>query len=99
MFADEDLHCHAMENIVQADGLLFGRVTHEMMEATGRLSTRTVSMPDWTEPFARTIDAARHFLILQRHPRREQLRPALSELLFHLPFLDLAGMESTRAIL
>ena len=25
MFADEDLHRHAVENLVQADALLFGR--------------------------------------------------------------------------
>ena len=33
MFADEDLHRHAAENLAQADALLFGRVTYEMMEA------------------------------------------------------------------
>ena len=63
MIADEDLHRHAMENIVQADALLFGRVTYEMMEAAWRLSTRTVAMPDWTEPFARTIDAAKKYVV------------------------------------
>ena len=26
MIADEDIHRHAMENIIQADALLFGRV-------------------------------------------------------------------------
>ena len=31
MFADEDLHRHAAENLDQADALLFGRVTYEMM--------------------------------------------------------------------
>jgi hypothetical protein len=31
MFADEELHRHAAENIAQADALLFGRVTYEMM--------------------------------------------------------------------
>ena len=61
--ADEDLHRHAMENIAQADALLFGRVTYEMMEAAWRLSTRTVAMPDWTEPFARTIDAAKKYVV------------------------------------
>ena len=35
--ADEDLHRHAAENIAQADALLFGRVTYEMMEAAWRL--------------------------------------------------------------
>src|SRR5262245_49870942 len=61
--ADEELHRHAMENIVQADALLLGRVTYEMMEAAWRLSTRGVAMPDWTEPFARTIDAAKKYVV------------------------------------
>jgi dihydrofolate reductase len=61
--ADEELHRHAMENISRADALLLGRVTYEMMEAAWRLSTRTVAMPDWTEPFARTIDAARKYVV------------------------------------
>ncbi len=52
-----------MENIVQADALLLGRVTYEMMEAAWRLETRTVAMPDWTEPFARTIDAAKKYVV------------------------------------
>src|SRR5258707_8142782 len=30
---DEDLHRHAAKNLEQADALLFGRVTYEMMEA------------------------------------------------------------------
>ena len=60
--ADEDLHHHAVENIAQADALLFGRVTYEMMEAAWR-SPRTVAMPDWTEPFARTIDAAKKYVV------------------------------------
>jgi dihydrofolate reductase len=61
--ADEELHRHAVENIARADALLFGRVTYEMMEAAWRLSTRTVAMPDWTEPFARTIDAAKKYVV------------------------------------
>jgi dihydrofolate reductase len=52
-----------MENIAQADALLFGRVTYEMMEAAWRLETRTVATPDWTEPFARTIDAAKKYVV------------------------------------
>jgi dihydrofolate reductase len=63
MIADEDLHRHAMENIAQADALLFGRVTYAMMEAAWRLATRTAVMPDWTEPFARTIDAAKKYVV------------------------------------
>ena len=61
--ADEDLHRHAMEGIVQADALLFGRVTYEMMEDAWRLTTRAVVMPEWTEPFARTIDAAKKYVV------------------------------------
>lgn len=52
-----------MENIAGADALLFGRVTYEMMEAAFRLATRTVVLPDWTEPFARTIDAAKKYVV------------------------------------
>jgi dihydrofolate reductase len=61
--ADEDLHRHATENIAQADALLFGRVTYEMMETAWRLATRTAAMPDWTEPFARKIDAAKKYVV------------------------------------
>jgi dihydrofolate reductase len=61
--ADEDLHRHAVQNLDRADALLFGRVTYQMMEAAWRLSTRTVAMPDWTEPFARTIDAAKKYVV------------------------------------
>src|SRR6185503_5235063 len=67
MIADEDLHRHAAENIEQADALLFGRVTYQMMEAAWRQSTRTGARPDWMqpwmEPFARTIDAARKYVV------------------------------------
>jgi dihydrofolate reductase len=63
MFADEDLHRHAAENLNQADALLFGRVTYEMMEAAWRPPTRTGARPDWMEPFARTIDAAKKYVV------------------------------------
>ena len=60
---DEDLHRHASEKLAQADALLFGRVTYELMEVAWRLGTRTVVMPEWTEPFARTIDAAKKYVV------------------------------------
>src|SRR2546428_1356530 len=63
MFADEDLHRHAVENFDQADALLFGRVTYEMMEAAWRPPARTGARPDWMEPFARTIDAAKKYVV------------------------------------
>ena len=61
--ADEDLHRHAVENLAQADALLFGRVTYEMMEAAWRPTAQAVARPDWMEPFARTIDAARKYVV------------------------------------
>jgi dihydrofolate reductase len=64
MIADEDLHRHAAENIAQADALLFGRVTYEMMEAAWRPPARTAARPAWMEPFARTIDAAKKYVVL-----------------------------------
>src|SRR5262245_63176277 len=63
MFADEDLHRHAVENLNRADALVFGRVTYEMMEAAFRSPARTAAMPDWMQPFARTIDAARKYVV------------------------------------
>ena len=63
---DEDLHRHAAENIAQADALLFGRVTYEMMEAAwrpGPSGMRPDWMADWMEPFARTIDAAKKYVV------------------------------------
>jgi dihydrofolate reductase len=63
MFADEDMHRHAAENLNQADALLFGRVTYEMMEAAFRPTAGTGARPDWMEPFARTIDAAKKYVV------------------------------------
>jgi len=67
MLADEDLHRHAAENLARADALLFGRVTYEMMEAAWRAPARTGVRPDWMllwmEPFARTIDAAKKYVV------------------------------------
>src|SRR5262245_20038773 len=62
MFADEDLHRHAVEYLVQADALIFGRVTYGMMEAAWRTPARTAARPDWLEPGARTIDAAKRYV-------------------------------------
>jgi len=60
---DEDLHRHAAENLAQADALLFGRVTYEMMEAAWRLPVPAGARPDWMESFARTIDAAKKYVV------------------------------------
>ena len=41
----------------------FGRVTYEMMEAAWRPPARTGEMPDWMQPFAGTIDAAKKYVV------------------------------------
>jgi dihydrofolate reductase len=65
--ADEALHRHAAESLERADALLFGRVTYEMMEGAWREPARTGVRPDWMEPwmepFARTIDAAKKYVV------------------------------------
>ncbi|HEY2629986.1 MAG TPA: dihydrofolate reductase family protein [Usitatibacter sp.] len=60
---DEDLHRHAAEGIAQADALLFGRVTYEMMEVAWRGPAPPGARPGWMEPFARTIDAAKKYVV------------------------------------
>jgi dihydrofolate reductase len=52
-----------VENLDQADALLFGRVTYEMMEAAWRPPAPTGARPEWMEPFARTIDAAKKYVV------------------------------------
>ena len=67
MIPDEELHRRAAETLERADALLFGRVTYEMMEAGWRPFARTGARPDWMErwmePFARTIDAAKKYVV------------------------------------
>lgn len=60
--ADEALHRNAMEYIAGCDALLFGRVTYEMMLAAWRLPAQW-PMPDWMLPFAKTIDAAKKYVV------------------------------------
>ena len=61
--ADEDLHRHAAQGIAQADALLFGRVTYEMMQDAWRLPAALAARPEWMHPFARTIDAAKKYVV------------------------------------
>jgi dihydrofolate reductase len=63
---DEELHRYWAEKLAQADALLFGRVTYEMMEAAWRppaAGARPDWMADWMEPFARTVDAAKKYVV------------------------------------
>ena len=63
MLADEALHRHAAENLARADALLFGRVTYQMMETAFRAPAPAGARPEWMEPFARTIDAAKKYVV------------------------------------
>jgi dihydrofolate reductase len=63
MIPDEELHRHAVEILAQADALLFGRVTYEMMEAAWRRPAPAGARPEWMEPFARTIHAAKKYVV------------------------------------
>ena len=58
MTPDDDLFENSIANINRADALLFGRVTYEMMESYWR--PRALEP---TEPFARTIDAAKKYVV------------------------------------
>lgn len=64
---DEEMHRHHARNIEQADALLLGRVTYQMMEEAWRPVAETGErpdwMPDWMEPFAHTIHAAKKYVV------------------------------------
>jgi dihydrofolate reductase len=63
MVPDEELHRHATQILDQADALLFGRVTYQMMESAWRPPGQMEAMPDWMAPFGRTIDAAKKYVV------------------------------------
>jgi dihydrofolate reductase len=63
---NEELHRFWAETLAEADALLFGRVTYEMMQSAWRWPASGVRpewMADWMEPFARTIDAAKKYVV------------------------------------
>lgn len=64
---DEESHRYATEILARADGLLFGRVIYEMMEEAFRPVAETGERPewmaDWMVPFARTIHAAKKYVV------------------------------------
>ena len=59
--ADEELHRRAAQNIEEVDALLLGRVTYQLMEDGWRSPAE--GMPDWMEPFGRTINAAKKYVV------------------------------------
>ena len=65
-FTDEELHRYWAENLAQADAMLLGRVTYEMMEAAWRPTAAGIRpdwMDAWMEPFAQTIDSVRKYVV------------------------------------
>jgi dihydrofolate reductase len=62
VLTDEELHAHHAGILARADALLLGRVTYLMMEEAWR-PPASEAMPDWTQPFGRTIDAAKKYVV------------------------------------
>ncbi len=64
---DAATHAHATANIAQADAVLFGRITYQMMEEAWREPGATGVLPDWMDeelmPFARTINASKKYVV------------------------------------
>ena len=61
-----ELHQRAADLLAEADALIFGRVLFEMMEEAWRpvaAGERPDWVDDWMVPFARTIDAARKYVV------------------------------------
>jgi dihydrofolate reductase len=93
---DEELHRHAAANLEQADALLFGRVIYQMMESAFR-PPASDALPDWMKPFARTMDAAKKYVVSSTLERvdwnAELVRGDLRETVLRLK------RESTRGLL
>lgn len=65
----EEVHRYAVEKLTEADALLFGRVTYEMMESAWRNPAVVAGMPAWMQPFAQTIDAAKKYVVSNTRER------------------------------
>ncbi len=59
---DAELHRYSAEIVAQADALIFGRVIYQMMESAWR-GPAADAFPEWTKPFARSIDAAKKYVV------------------------------------
>lgn len=63
---DVDLHRNAAAYIAGTDAMLLGRVTYQLMESAWRMPSNGIWpdwMPEWMQPFARTMDAAKKYLV------------------------------------
>jgi dihydrofolate reductase len=103
---DVDLHRHAREQLEQADALLFGRVTYQMMEAAWR-GPAPADRPAWMASFGRAIDAAKKYVVSTTLERvdwnAELVRGDLRTAVLHLKSqpgrgLYVAGVALPRAL-
>ncbi len=63
---DEGLHRNAEAYIAGTDAMLLGRKTYQLMESAWRMPPSGQWpdwMPPWMQPFARTMDAAKKYLV------------------------------------
>jgi dihydrofolate reductase len=60
---DAALHRHAVENLERADGLVFGRVTYQMMEVAFGSAAAREALPEWMQAFAGTIDLKKKYVV------------------------------------
>ncbi|HEX8811907.1 MAG TPA: dihydrofolate reductase family protein [Terracidiphilus sp.] len=63
MIVDKDVFRHSTEILSEADALLFGRVTYEMMETAWRPLASAGARPGWMEPFVQIINAAKKYVV------------------------------------
>ena len=88
MMVDEEMFGHSTRMLDQADAMLLGRVTYELMEAGWRAPVPAGARPVWMEPFARTIGAVKKYVVSKVLPHvdwnAELVRGALREAVLKL---------------
>lgn len=69
---DAELHGYWGDKLTESDAMLLGRVTYEMMESAWREPARTGVRPEWMEPwmepFGRTIDGIKKYVVSSTLP-------------------------------
>ena len=61
--ATEELHERATKLLEEADALVFGRITYQMMEAAFRGGASGEATPESLDPFTRTMDVMRKYVV------------------------------------
>ncbi|MFW0792117.1 dihydrofolate reductase family protein [Gordonia sp. CPCC 205333] len=60
---DEQTHLHAAQTIAEADAILLGRTTFEIMRDAWRGPELDPGMPEWTKPFAEAINSVKKYVV------------------------------------